>query len=68
VKRIDATIQETDPDAALERIKSLEEQLALTPVNGRHYRTLLAAIRVEAGAYRRLLDFEQATALHDRKP
>jgi hypothetical protein len=54
-------------DAGLERIKELEEQLALVPVNSRQRRTLSAAIRIEADAYRKSLDMEQAAATHDTK-
>ena len=53
--------------AGLERIRHLEEQLAPTAVNSRQYRRLRAAIRIETDAYRKSLDFEQATATHDRK-
>jgi len=51
--------------ARLERIKLLVEQLAPTPVNSRQYRTLTAALRFEAHAYRKSLDTEQARATHD---
>jgi hypothetical protein len=43
----------------------LEEQLAQAPVNSRLRRELTAAIRTEAGAYRKSLDAEQAGATHD---
>ena len=52
----------------LERIRHLAEQLAKASVNSPEHRTLRAAIRVAAGAYRKTLDTEQATALHDAKP
>jgi hypothetical protein len=55
-------------DSGLERITHLEEQLAHMPVNSRQHRTLSAAIRIEADAYRKSLDTEQATATHDAKP
>jgi hypothetical protein len=42
--------------------------LAATPVKSREHRALSAAIRTEAGAYRKSLDVEQATALHDPHP
>ena len=58
----------TKGTAGLERIRHLEEQLAPTAVNSRQYRRLRAAIRIETDAYRKSLDFEQATATHDRKP
>lgn len=57
----------TEADAGLERIKHLEEQLAAAPVNSHQYRTLSAAIRFEADAYRKSLDAKQATATHDGK-
>jgi hypothetical protein len=52
---------------ALERITRLAEQLARTPAGGLQ-RTLKAALRSEAGAYRKALDAEQATAAHDARP
>ena len=58
----------TEAAAGLERIKHLEEQLASAPVNSRRHRTLSAAIREEAGAYRKSLDTEQAAATHDPRP
>jgi hypothetical protein len=68
VKRNITVARATERDAGLERIRHLEEQLAPTPVNSRQYRRLRAAIRIEADAYRKSLDFEQATATHDAKP
>jgi len=64
VKRIPVDSREPETDAGLERIKHLEEQLALAPVNSQQHRTLRAAIRVEAHAYRKSLDIEQASAVH----
>jgi hypothetical protein len=58
----------TEAAAGLERITHLEEQLAFAPVNSGQHRTLRAAIRIEADAYRKSLDVEQATATHDTKP
>jgi hypothetical protein len=55
----------TEAENRLERIKYLEEQLAPTPVSSRQHRRLSAAIRIEADAYRKSLDLEQATARHD---
>jgi hypothetical protein len=52
----------------LERIKRLGEHLASAPVNSREHRVLSAAMRVEADAYRKSLDTEQATAAHDAQP
>ena len=57
-----------EADAGLERIKHLEEQLVLAPANSPRRRTLTAAIRIEAHAYRKSLDAEQATATHDARP
>jgi hypothetical protein len=58
----------TEADARLERIKHLAEQLTLAPASSRQRRTLKAAIRIEAGAYRKSLDTEQAAATHDATP
>jgi hypothetical protein len=55
-------------DAAAERISKLEEELALAPMSSRHRRVLTTAIRIEAGAYRKALDGEQASATHDARP
>ncbi|MEP7308887.1 MAG: hypothetical protein ABJA98_25550 [Acidobacteriota bacterium] len=52
----------------LERIMHLEQQLALTSLKTPLHRTLRAAVRVEAAAYRRTLDAEQAAATHGEKP
>jgi hypothetical protein len=68
VKRNITVARGTQADAGLERIKYLEDQLALAPVNSRQHRTVSAAIRIEANAYRKSLDVEQATATHDAKP
>jgi hypothetical protein len=67
VKRAPHSIRDHDSDAGLERIKDLEIKLALAPVNSLQRRTLRAAIRVEAGAYRKSLDAEQAGAAHDER-
>jgi hypothetical protein len=53
-------------DGGLKRIKHLAAQLARTPTKGQR-RTLRAAIRIEATAYRKALDTAQATAKHDPK-
>jgi hypothetical protein len=66
VKPLSAT-RENGTDAGLERIKRLEEQRALAPVNGAQHRTLRAAIRLEAVAYRKTLDVEQAAAMHETR-
>lgn len=55
----------TEADAGLERIKHLEEQIVPMPANSRQRRRLRAAIRIEADAYRKSLDTEQAAATHD---
>jgi hypothetical protein len=67
VKRTPSGIREQDSDAGLERIKDLEIKLALAPANSLQRRTLRAAIRVEAEAYRKSLDVEQACALHGER-
>jgi hypothetical protein len=61
VKRTIIPALDHEPDA-LERITRLEEQLALVAINTEQHRTLRAAISVEARAYRKTLDFEQANA------
>ena len=61
----------TSGSAELERIRHLEQQLARAPVDSRKHRTLTAAIRIEARAYRKSLDAEQAARPHlteDRRP
>jgi hypothetical protein len=68
VERHTVVARVTEADAGLERIKHLADQLAPEPVNSRRHRTLSAAIRIEADAYRKSLDTEQATATHDAKP
>jgi hypothetical protein len=65
VKRNTTVARVTEADSGLERIKHLEEQLAPAPVNSRQHRALRAAIRIEAAAYRKSLDTEQATATHN---
>jgi len=54
-------------DAGLERIKKLEVLLAASPVNSLRHRRLAGAIRIEAAAYRKSLDVNQATKTLDRK-
>jgi hypothetical protein len=49
-----------DADAELGRIRVFEEELARVPVNSRRHRELTAAITVEAHAYCKSLDTEQA--------
>jgi hypothetical protein len=62
-----ATVARFAAAVALEKIKHIAAQLAHAPADGRLHRTLSAAIRIEAVAYRKALDVEQATATHDRK-
>jgi hypothetical protein len=52
----------------LERVLELETQLARTPVISRRRLTLTKAIGIAATAYRKGLDAEQATAMHERPP
>ena len=68
MKRNRTVARVADTVAGLERIKDLEEQLAVAPVRSRQRHGLRAAIRIEADAYRKCLDIEQATATHDPKP
>ena len=56
-----------DADAGLERIKTLEVLLAGSPVNSLPRRKLADAIRIEATAYRKSLDADQAAKRLDRK-
>jgi hypothetical protein len=56
-----------DADASLERIKKLEELLAGSPANSLQHRKLADVIRIEAAAYRRSLDADQAARTLDRK-
>ena len=56
-----------DADAGLERIKKLEELLAGSPVNSSQRRKLAEAIQIEAAAYRKSLDADQAAKTLDRK-
>jgi len=67
MKRNTSHARVTEADAGLERIKHLEEQLAPTRANSREHRRLSAAIRIEADAYRKSLDIEQATAAHGER-
>jgi hypothetical protein len=57
-----------DAYAGLERIKHLEEQLGRASVDSPERRLLAAAIRIEAGAYRKSLDTDQAAAMRGREP
>jgi hypothetical protein len=51
-------------DAELRRIGRLEEELARVPVNSARHRELTATIHIEAEAYRKSLDAQQARATH----
>jgi hypothetical protein len=68
VKRNAAVARMNQTDAGAERITKLEEELAQAPMSSRHRRALTTAIRIEAGAYRKALDLEQATATYDARP
>jgi hypothetical protein len=58
----------SDVYAGLERIKHLEVEFVRTRVHSRRHRELAAAIRIEAVAYRKSLDTDQAAAIHDSRP
>ena len=60
--------RDSETDTRLELITQLSQQVANAPTNSRRHQRLRAAIRVEADAYRKSLDTEQATATHDGKP
>ena len=66
VKRKTTVARVDETHARLERIKHLAEQLAPAPVDSRQRHRLSAAIRIEADAYRKSLDIEQAAA--SRRP
>jgi hypothetical protein len=55
--------RETETSAA--RILILEKQLVDAPANSRRRREVTKLIRAEAAVYRRSLDDEQTTAMHD---
>jgi hypothetical protein len=54
--------------AGLERLKHLEEKLALAPASSHQRLELVEAVRIEAKAFRKSLDAEQARAAHGAKP
>jgi hypothetical protein len=56
----DAMRSHADADAVLERIKKLERLLAEAPADSLRHRELTQAIRIEATAYRKSLDDDQA--------
>src|SRR5271167_280193 len=68
MRRNTTATRATEATDGLERLGHLEEQLAHAPVNSRVHRALRTAIRIEADAYRKSLDTEQATATHDVRP
>jgi uncharacterized protein len=57
----------TGTDAGAASITKLEKRLALAPVRSRQRRRLRAEIGIQADAYRKSLDAEQATATHDKE-
>jgi len=56
-----------DADAGLERIKRLEERLALEPGDSTARRDIADLVRIEAGLYCKSLDTRQAAATHSKK-
>jgi hypothetical protein len=64
VKHQTTVARVTETAAGAVRIISLAEELGLASMHSRHYRLLRTAIRIEARAYRKALDTEQATAMH----
>jgi len=58
----------TDAAAGLERIIHLETRLAHAPLQSHLHGVLRAALRIEAAAYCRALDAEQAAVTHDKNP
>ena len=62
------SLRDAETDTRLELIRHLAKQIATAPAHSRQHRALSAEIRVEAAAYRKSLDIEQATATHDAKP
>jgi len=55
-------------DSSLERLKNLEVRLALARAGSAERVGLTGAIRIEADAYRKSLDAEQAKAAQGRLP
>lgn len=66
--RTTSVARDTETDARLEQIKHLSQQVAAAPVDSREHDLLSAAIRVEAAAYRKSLDIEQAASTRDADP
>jgi BMFP domain-containing protein YqiC len=57
----------SNSEDAVERIRQLEETLARTPAGSGMRRDLAKAIRIQADAYRKALDVEQATEEFDKR-
>ena len=57
-----------DAEARLERIKELQRLLAESPVNSLQHREWTDALRIEAAAYRKSLDVDQAAKTLDPRP
>jgi hypothetical protein len=68
MRRNTPVARDSETDTRLELIRHLAEQVAAAPAHSRQHRTLSAEIRVEAAAYRKSLDTEQAAATHDADP
>jgi hypothetical protein len=62
------TKSHAEADAVLERIKKLERLLVESPANSRQRYELSEAIRIEATAYRKSLDVDQAARTLDARP
>jgi hypothetical protein len=54
--------------ARLERIKKLGQLLAESAANSLQHRELTESIRIEAAAYRKSLDVDQAAKIRDPRP
>jgi hypothetical protein len=65
--RNDLAVESPPTDAEIRRIGRIEEELARVPVNSRRHRQLTVALRVEARAYRKSLDTQQALASRDAR-
>ena len=68
MKRAGCVARVSRSEGAIRRIGRLYEELALMPIDSGKRRALSAAIRIEADAYRKSLDAEQASAMHDARP
>jgi hypothetical protein len=67
VKRNTTIARVTPTEAGAVRIRNLETEIALVPINSPQHHALSTAIRIEASQYRKALDTEQATATHDAR-